>query len=76
MWQRIPKPIVTLSALIGVLGASGLFALQGEARNTLCREYETTVMIQPNRPVKAIGKVCQVNGKWYLANFEPGEMGR
>jgi len=75
MWHPHRKS-VTVLALVSLLAAGGIFALQGEARATYCQEYETSVVIPPNRPVKAIGRVCQVNGKWYLANFEPGEMGR
>ena len=70
------RKALTVLVLASLLAAGGFFALQGEARGAYCQEYETTVMIPPNRPVKAIGKVCQVNGKWYLAGFEPGEMGR
>lgn len=75
MWNRNPNPILAITTAC-ILATTALFALQGEARSSLCREYETTVLIPPNRAVKAIGKVCQANGKWYLASFEPGELGR
>ncbi len=75
MWHPNRKSLTLLALLILLIGG-GIFALQGEARATYCQEYETSVVISPNRPVKAIGRVCQVNGKWYLTNFEPGEMGR
>ncbi len=75
MWHPPRKPL-TAWVLAGLIAAGGIFALQGEARSAYCQEYETSVVISPNRPVKAIGRVCQVNGKWYLTNFEPGEMGR
>jgi hypothetical protein len=58
------------------LTALGLFAINGEARSTFCKKYETTVLIPPSRPVRAIGKVCLVNGKWYLANFDAATIGR
>lgn len=54
----------------------GLFAINGEARSTFCKEYETTVLIRPSRPVRAIGRVCLVNGKWYLTNFDAATAGR
>ena len=56
--------------------ALGLFAISGEARSTFCKEYETTVLIAPSRPVRAIGRVCLVNGKWYLVNFDAATAGR
>jgi hypothetical protein len=58
------------------LTALGLFAISGEARSTFCKEYETTVLIHPSRSVRAIGKVCLVNGKWYLVNFDAATAGR
>jgi hypothetical protein len=58
------------------LSALGLFAISGEARNTYCKEYQTTVLIRPSRPVRAIGKVCLVNGKWYLTSFDAATAGR
>ncbi len=68
----------SLYALAVCLAAAGLglFALRGEARSSRCEEYETTVLIHPNRPVRAVGRVCQVSGRWYLGSFEPGEAGR
>jgi len=56
--------------------ALGLLAVRGEAGSALCREYETTVLLEPNRPVKATGKACQKGGRWYLVNFGPGALGR
>jgi hypothetical protein len=74
MWHPQRKPH-TAGVLAGLIAAGGIFALQGEARATYCQEYETTVMIPPNRPVKAIGRVCQVNGKWYLTTSSRGRWG-
>jgi hypothetical protein len=63
-------------ALLLGLTVLGLFAISGEARNTYCKEYQTTVLIRPSRPVRAIGRVCLVNGKWYLTSFDAGTAGR
>jgi len=63
-------------ALVLGLTTLGLFAINGEARSTFCKKYETTVLIPPSRPVRAIGRVCLVNGKWYLTNFDAATAGR
>jgi hypothetical protein len=53
---------LVLAALLAFLG---LLTLRSEASGRACRDFETTVLLDGNRPVKAIGKACQKAGKWY-----------
>jgi len=63
--------------LMGVTAAvASLFMLtvRSEASGKACKEYETAIVIGPNRPVTAIGKACLSNGKWYLVNFRLSDL--